>query len=193
MSEIALFHSALGVRHGVTDAADRLRSAGHDVVVVDQYEGRVFDDYTEASAYVDEVGFPTLMGRALAATVDLDDGLITMGFSNGGGMAEFVAASRPGVSGVILAAGALDPAVIGASWPQGVPAQIHNTLNDPWREQASIDAVVAAVEAAGGGAEVFDYPGSGHLFTDSSKTDEYQPAETEEFWPRVHDFIERVA
>lgn len=41
-ASIALFHSVLGVRTGVLDAAARLRAAGHDVQVVDQYDGRVF-------------------------------------------------------------------------------------------------------------------------------------------------------
>lgn len=39
MAEIILFHSALGVRPGVTAAADRLRAAGHTVHVPDYYDG----------------------------------------------------------------------------------------------------------------------------------------------------------
>ena len=31
MAEVVLFHSALGLRPGVTTAADRLRAAGHKV------------------------------------------------------------------------------------------------------------------------------------------------------------------
>src|SRR5512135_3673085 len=53
MTQIALFHSVLGVRAGVHDAAERLRAAGHDVRVVDQYGGRVFDDYRQAGAYAE--------------------------------------------------------------------------------------------------------------------------------------------
>ena len=64
MSKIALFHSVLGVRSGVVDAADRLRSEGHDVEIVDQYDGLVFDDYETASAYAADVGYPVLMERA---------------------------------------------------------------------------------------------------------------------------------
>jgi dienelactone hydrolase len=47
--------------------------------------------------------------------------------------------------------------------------------------------------AAGGTAQVFDYPGSGHLFADPSKTDEYQPAEAQLLWSRVTEFLEQVA
>jgi dienelactone hydrolase len=193
MTTIALFHSVLGVRPGIDQAAELLRSRGHDVHVVDQYDGRVFDDYESAMAYVREVGFPALMAKALELTADLPEELVTAGFSNGGGMAEYVAASRRDVRGVLMLSGALDPAEIGLPWPQGVPAQIHYTVDDPFREQEGIDAVVAAVEATGAEVEVFDYLGSGHLFADPSKTDEYQPAEAELMWSRVTAFLARVA
>jgi hypothetical protein len=59
-------HSALGVTRGISDAADRLRNAGHDVQIVDQYGGRTFDDYDEAGAYVDDIGFPAMTVLAAA-------------------------------------------------------------------------------------------------------------------------------
>ncbi len=62
MTDIALFHSVLGVRPGISEAADRLRTEGHNVVVVDQYDGRVFDDYQEANEFAQSIGYPTLMG-----------------------------------------------------------------------------------------------------------------------------------
>jgi dienelactone hydrolase len=193
MAKIALFHSVLGVRPGIEDAAGLLRSHGHEVRIVDQYDGRVFEDYELAGAYVEEVGFPALMAKALELTADLPDGFFAVGFSNGGGMAEFVAARRPTVRGVVMISGALDPAEIGLTWPAGVSAQVHSTVDDPRRVQAWLEAVVAAVESAGAAVEVFDYPGSGHLFADSSKADEYQPAEAELMWSRVTEFIARLA
>jgi hypothetical protein len=44
MSRVALFHPSFGVSSGVLDAAERLRADGHEVLVVDQHEGRVIDD-----------------------------------------------------------------------------------------------------------------------------------------------------
>lgn len=185
MVDIALFHSVLGVRPGVLDAAERLRAAGHEVLTVDQYDGRVFDDYDEAAAFVETVGFPALMGRAAAAVEGLPDGFLTVGFSNGGGMAEFVALTRK-VSGVVLLSGALPLDMLDAdAWPAGVPAQIHYTLDDPYREQAWIDAVAKSVEAAGAPVSVYDYPGSGHLFTDASLPKEYDAQASELLWRRV--------
>ena len=143
MASIALFHSVLGVRTGVLDAAGRLRSAGHDVQVVDQYGGRVFDDYKEASAFAESIGYPVLMQRAADAVQDLPDGFVAAGFSNGGGMSEYVATRRP-VAGVLMLSGALALDMIGVEqWPAGMPGQIHYTVDDPFRNQDGIDAVPA--------------------------------------------------
>jgi dienelactone hydrolase len=188
VADIALFHSVLGVRPGVLDAAERLRAAGHEVLTVDQYDGRVFDDYDEAAAFVETVGFPALMGRAAAAVEALPDGFISAGFSNGGGMAEFVALTRK-VAGVIMLSGTLPLDMLEAdAWPAGVPAQIHYTLDDPNRDQAWIDAVAKTVEAAGAPVWVYDYPGSGHLFTDPSLPKEYDAEASELVWRRVIGF-----
>lgn len=188
MTNIALFHSVLGVRPGVTEAADRLRAAGHEVLIVDQYDGQVFDDYDEAAEFVQAIGYPALIGRAAQAVEGLPDGFIAAGFSNGGGMAEFVATARP-VGGVLMFSGALALDMIGVdAWPAKVPAQIHYTTGDPFRNQEWIDAVVAQVRSAEAAVEVFDYPGAGHLFTDPSLPDEYDERSAELLWSRVLPF-----
>ncbi len=188
MTDIALFHSVLGVRPGIGDAADRLRAAGHDVVVVDQYGGRVFDDYEEAGDFAESIGYPTLMRLAEEAVQGVPDGFIAAGFSIGGGMAEFVATRRP-VRGVVMLSGALDLTRLDAdAWPAGVPAQIHYTTHDPFRNQAGIDAVAAQVRAAGASVDIFDYPGAGHLFTDPSRMTEYDADAADLLWSRVLPF-----
>lgn len=192
MATVALFHSVLGLRPGFVSAAELLRSYGHRVRIVDQYDGRVFDDYDEALEFMRALGFPALLEAARKQTDDLPDGLVTAGFSNGAGMAEYVGCTRPGIAGILLLSGALDPKDLDATWPRGVDGQTHNTLDDPWREQEGIDAVVEAANKAGGRVEVFDYPGSGHLFADASKTDEFQPAEAELMWSRVLEFLRRI-
>lgn len=189
MSTVALFHSVLGVRPGVLDAAARLRTAGHEVHVVDQYDGRVFDGYDEAAAFAEGIGYPALMARAEAAVAGLPDGFAVAGFSNGGGMAEYVATRRR-VAGVVLLSGTLPLELLGVdAWPAGVPAQVHYAVDDPFRQQEWVDAVVGAVRAAGAPVEVFDYPGSGHLFTDASLPVEHDPRATEQLWSRVLPFV----
>ena len=164
MSQIALFHSALGVRPGVLDAADRLKAAGHEVLVVDQYDGRTFDSQEEA-------------------------GLVVMGFSNGAGMAEYVATQRP-VAAAVLLSGALPLAILGTGpWPAGVPAQLHYGIDDPYRSQEWVDDFLHEVGAVAP-IETFDYPCSGHLFTDPSRPEEYDAGSAELLWNRVVEFCD---
>ena len=40
--------------------------------------------------------------------------------------------------------------------------------------------------------QVFDYPGSGHLFADSSRADEYQRDEAELLLSRLQDFLDEI-
>jgi dienelactone hydrolase len=189
MTQVALFHSVLGVRPGVVEAAEIMRAVGHEVLVVDQYDGRVFDDYAEAGAFADSIGYPALMRKAVDAVAGLPDGFVAAGFSNGGGMAEYVACKRS-VSGVLMLSGALALEYMGVEfWPTAVPAQIHYTVNDPFRNQSHLDAVVAKVEQANAPVDVFDYPGDGHLFTDSSLPKEYDEFATDLLWSRVLTFL----
>ena len=188
---MALFHSVLGVRQGVLDAASRLRLDGHEVLVADLYDGRTFDDYALAMTFADEtVGHSVLMARAVEAVAQMQDGFLTMGFSLGCVMAVHVATQRS-VSGVLMVAGAIPVSAFGTNvqWPAGVPAQTHATMLDPWREQAEIDQTILDVASGGGRLEVFDYPGAGHLFTDSTLPEEYDGAATELFWSRALPFV----
>ena len=192
MTTIALFHSALGVRRGVEDAAARLRGLGHTVRAVDQYDGRAFDNQAAAHAYVEEVGFPALMQEALDATADLDDGFVVAGFSNGAGMAEHVALHRR-VTGAVLLSGALPLSFLGAdAWPGEVPVQLHYAEADPFRDDTWVEATLADIRRSGARVEFHEYAASGHLFTDESLTDEYDAKATELLWTHVSKFLDSL-
>jgi dienelactone hydrolase len=194
MSSIALFHSVLGVRAGIEDAAARLRSEGHAVTVVDQYKGRSFDDYETASHYTESLGFPELMKRALGGVAEIPDGFAAMGFSNGGAMASYVALNRR-VSRVVLCSGALCSGALpldrlGAErWPSGVPAQLHYAVDDPFKTAGSVESVMRSVNEVGSAAEYFQYPGAGHLFTDSDLTSEFDAGSADQLWRHVLRFL----
>jgi hypothetical protein len=72
MAEIVLFHSALGLRPGVTAAADQLRGAGHSVHVPDYYDGEVFDDLEDGLRKHDELGVAEILRRAREAVRGLE-------------------------------------------------------------------------------------------------------------------------
>ena len=137
------------------------------------------------------MGSADLSASASTASVaDLPDGFVPAGFSLGCVLAVHVATQRS-VSGVLMIAGAIPVSAFGddVRWPAGVPAQAHSTLADPWRDQEELDQTVRDVEAGSGTIEVFDYPGSGHLFTDPTLPDEYDPVITETFWSRALPFV----
>ena len=187
MAEIVLFHSVLGPRAGVTDAAERMRAAGHTVHTPDLYRGAArFDEYDPAMAYQDSIGFEELLRRAADDVAPLPSGLVYMGFSSGGAPAEWLAATRPGALACVLLHAALPLSPLGLeTWPASVPVQVHFMRDDPFREQAEIDGMAADVRAAGGRFELFEYDGAGHLFTEPSLPAEYDRAAADTLWSRV--------
>src|SRR5262245_31500920 len=82
MARIILLHSMYGLRPAVLQAADRLRSAGHEVHTPDLFDGRVVDT-TEAGREIrEEIGNEELLKRAVAAAGPLSErGLVYAGFS----------------------------------------------------------------------------------------------------------------
>lgn len=189
VATVAIFPSVLGVRQGTHDAADEFRNAGHEVHIIDIFEGRTFDDYPPAMAFAwEELGQADMLRRALAGVSGLSDGFVPTGFSLGCMLAAYVATQRP-VSGVVMIAGAIPVSLMGEQWPVGVPAQTHSMLGDPWREQAEIDQTLRDIEAARSHIDVFDYPGSGHLFSDPTLPEEYDAEATRIMWGRVLPFV----
>ena len=187
MAEIVLFHSVLGPRAGVTDAAERMRAAGHTVHTPDLYRGEArFDEYHSATAYQDSIGFRELLRRAEADVAHLPRELVYMGFSAGGLPAEWLAATRPGALACVLLHAALPLSPLGLdAWPATVPVQAHFMRADPFREQTELDGMEADVRAAGARFELFEYDGPGHLFTDPSLPADYDHAASELLWTRV--------
>ncbi len=194
MTDIVLFHSVLGLRPGVSEAAERLRAGGHTVHTPDLYRGEAtFDDYEPAMAFVQAMGYPELMARTNASVADLPADVVYAGFSNGGVSAELLAGTRPGAKGALLWHAAIPLPELGlADWPGSVPVQVHYSLKDPFRSQDEIDPFAADVQRSGASYEFFEYPGSGHLFTDPSLPDEYDAASAELLFSRSLEFLDAI-
>ncbi len=177
MAEIVLFHSALGLRLGVIEAADQFRGAGHTVHTPDLYGGAAtFESTAQSMAYVQELGIPTLAARSAAAVEPLTGDIVYAGFSLGATFAARLAATRPGARGALLFHGAPSPDRLRIqTWPAGVPVQIHFAIADPWRDDGAIAGLASLVRSSGAECTVFDYPGSAHLFSDPGLPAEYDP------------------
>jgi len=190
MSTVLLFHHAQGQTTGFLAFADELREAGHTVHAPDLYEGRTFEDLDEGVAYAGKVvGFDEIMSRGTATATDLPADIVYAGFSLGVMPAQSLAQTRPGARGAILYSAAMPASEFGGSWPEGVPLQIHMMDADPWAEEdlPAAEVLVKKIQ----GAELFLYPGSGHLFADSSLGDYDEPA-TQMLKERTLAFLDRV-
>ncbi|MBT8166385.1 MAG: dienelactone hydrolase [Acidimicrobiia bacterium] len=166
MAEVVLFHHAQGLTPGVVAFADELRSAGHTVHTPDLYDGRLFDSVEAGVAHAGEIGFGEVIERGSRAAEGLTAQLVYAGFSLGVLPAQMLAQTREGATGALLLHGCVPVSEFSPTWPTGVPVQIHAMEADPWFLE-DIEAANALVDAAPD-AELFLYPGDGHLFADSS-------------------------
>lgn len=178
MAEVLLFHHAQGLTDGVRELADTLTEAGHTVHLPDLYEGRVFDDLEAGLAYAKEVGFGAINERGMRAADGLPDGLVYAGFSLGVMPAQELAQTRPGAKGALLFYSCVPTEEFGAAWPAGVPVQVHAMDADPYFVDGGDLEAARALVASTPDADLFLYPGEGHLFADASLSDYDEPAAT---------------
>ena len=190
MTEVMLYHHALGLTEGVGSFADELRAAGHVVHTPDLYDGNTYDNLDEGIAYAKQVGFGTILERGRLAAEELPSRLVYAGFSLGVMPAQMLAQTRPGAAGALLFSAALPTSEFGNGWPEGVPVQIHMMEGDDWAEE-DLPAARELTETTDG-AELFLYPGDGHLFADSSLP-EYDEEAAGLLRQRVLTFLEGVS
>ena len=170
MTTVLLFHHAQGQTPGFLAFAEELREAGHTVHAPDLYGGgETFGTVDEGVAHARQVGFGEIIRRGAEAAEGLPEDIVIAGFSLGVMPAQSLAQTRPGARGALLYHGALPPSEFGGPWPEAVPVQIHFMEQDPWAEEdlAAAEAMAKEVEDA----ELFIYPGSGHLFADPTSED----------------------
>lgn len=186
MAEILLFHSVLGLRDLERAAADRLRAAGHGVTLPDLYDAARTDAYDEGFAIRDRIGWEAILARAEAAGDVTPRGAVLAGFSMGAGVAAHLWAGRPETSGVLLLHGLVD--MPPAARP-GLPLQLHLAEPDPFEDEEFFDDWLGMAERAGLAAEIYRYPGAGHLFTDPALPDHDAEA-TALLWQRATAFLD---
>ena len=185
MAEVLLFHHAQGLTPGCAAFADDLRAAGHVVHTPDLYDGKTFAELDDGIAYAKQVGFETIAERGRAAAESLPGELVYAGFSLGAMSAQELAQTRPGARGALLLHAAIPLSEFGGAWPQGIPLQIHTMADDELGDVDVARELAATVE----GAELFLYPGDGHLFTDRSVA-EYDESAARLVMQRVLSFLE---
>jgi dienelactone hydrolase len=168
MTEVALFHHALGLTPGIDAFATTLREAGHTVHTPDLFEGTTFATIDEGVGFAQEIGFGEIMERARRAANALPAEVVYLGFSLGVVAAQMLAQTRPGARGAVLCYSCVPYTEFGDAWPDGVPVQIHGMDADPYfADEGDIDAARELV-ASTDNAELFVYSGDQHYFADTT-------------------------
>jgi dienelactone hydrolase len=178
-----------GLRPAVAAAADRLRSAGHDVHVPDLYDGRTTADPEEGMRIRDEIGNDELLRRAVVAAAPYSaQGLVYAGFSLGGSVAQNLALGDERARGLLLLHGTSDIADDAAT---DIPAQLHVADPDPFESDDWLNAWYLRMRKAGADVEVHRYRGAGHLYTDPDLPD-YDEEAAERTWSTALDFLREL-
>jgi dienelactone hydrolase len=191
VAKIMLYHSIMGLRPAILEAAERLRSRGHEVAVPDLIEGAVFSGYGEARSHLESLGLPKVLSRAAEAAKAFGPGTVYMGFSLGAACALGAAARSPGARGCVAVAGVATLAELrAAAWPAGVDAQLHFSIRDPGYDRAKAKLLEKAVEDSGSSFALFEYDAGGHLFADPGMSD-YDAGTAALFWKNVDLLLDR--
>ena len=166
MADVVLYHHVQGLTDGVQSFADTLRQSGHTVHAPDLFRGRTFSSIEDGLAYARDAGFEALVERGIAAADGVGDGAVYAGCSFGVMIAQQLAQTRAGAGGALLLYSCLPVAEYSDAWPDEVPVQIHGKEQDEFFLE-DIDAARSLAESTPE-AELFLYPGTEHLFADSS-------------------------
>lgn len=191
MSEVLLYHHALGRTKGIETFANQLREAGHTVHVPDLFEGRTFASIDEGMAHIERLGFDKVVEMGVRAADGLPHEIIYAGFSLGVVVAQKLAQTRQGALGALFFYSCVPASMFGNPFPANLPVQIHGMDADPYFiDEGDIEAARAIVTASNT-AELFLYPGDQHYFADSSLPS-YDEDATQLLLDRVLKFLRKL-
>lgn len=178
----------------IVDVTQRLADAGFVALAVDHYRGVETTEPDEAQKLMLGLDIALVADDLAAAAADLvarpqvvGDRVGVVGFCMGGGLALLA----PTVSDVICCASAFYPAM---PWPQYAPdwsryegkrAAVHKALSDEPGNGPVIAEYAAAIEAAGGEVDLFEYPDSVHAFFNDARPEVYQEDNAALAWERT--------
>ncbi|MBN9216718.1 MAG: dienelactone hydrolase family protein [Mesorhizobium sp.] len=185
MATIILFHSVLGLRANEKRMADRMRAAGHDVILPDLFGGAATEDLEEGFAIKDRVGWAAIRRTAADALALAPGDTVLAGISMGAGVVAEFWGERPAAAGVLLLHGL---AAVPSAMRPGMPVQLHVCENDPFFPAPAVDAWQDEALAARADVQVFRYGDAGHYFSDPALPD-HNEAAARQVWQRCLAFL----
>ncbi|TWB50437.1 dienelactone hydrolase [Rhizobium sp. ERR 922] len=188
MATVIFFHSVYGLRSLEHEAVERVQAAGHKAFAPDLYDGLIARSIEEGSEFKDEIGWATICERAEWALAGLPASTVLAGFSMGAAVAASLWPKREKTAGILFLHGI---ASIAENARKGLPLQLHLADPDPFEPEEDVATWRQGVTKSGVAAEIFRYPGGGHLYTDASLPD-YNAQAADLTWKRVIDFLDAI-
>ena len=180
-----------GLNPQICGIADRFAAAGYNALAPDLFKGRVTQDADEASHLMNGLDFPGATHQDIRGAVDHLHGMCnkvaSMGFCMGGALTIAAAVHVPRLAAAVCFYGIppqefADPAMI------RIPFQAHFANKDDWCTPAAVDALEAAMKAAGAKPEVFRYDAD-HAFCNQMRPEVYNAACAGQAWERTLAFL----
>jgi carboxymethylenebutenolidase len=178
----------------IHEVCDRLAAAGFTALAVDHYRGALTSEPDEAQKHMlglevaraatdFSVAARFLVGNEACSTASIG----AVGFCMGGGLALLA----PTVAPEIAITSAFYPAM---PWPDYAPnwsnyagrrALVHKAASDEEWAGPRVAEYVAAIQAAGGHADVYEYADSVHAFFNDARPEVYQADHAALAWERT--------
>ncbi|MFN2489282.1 MAG: dienelactone hydrolase family protein [Actinomycetota bacterium] len=185
---VLVLHEFFGLQRSFKDLADSINQEGFTVLVPDLYDGVVVDTVAEARALAASLDTDRTMRRLRAAVEHLTGNwhprIGAVGFSLGADFA-WALAEEDLLEATVLYYGV--PNTDGP--PVRSPVLGHYAQNDEWAPLEEARAAFSALDAAGVGAELHDYPGTGHWFANRAVADAFDADGADLARRRTVDFL----
>jgi carboxymethylenebutenolidase len=178
--------------------ADRFAQAGFVALAPDLYNGVATDEPDEARRLLMGLAMDRAAADIAGAAAYLSDqeavlgqGVGAVGFCLGGSLALWSATVAENIQAAVGFYPAMPWERMDPRWPgyAGKAAVIHCSQDDGTSAAPGIRAAVAAIEAAGGEVETFDYPGTHHAFFNDDRPGSYDPGAAALAWERTVTFL----
>jgi dienelactone hydrolase len=169
------------------DAAERFHARGFEVALPDLYAGKRTESLDEGFELMAEIGWPVICRRAFEAMKKLPGPTVLAGFSMGAGVIASLWGQRPESNAVLLFHGLAE---IPRNVTPGLRVQTHLADVDRFVSAEQRALWTRSAQTAGLLTETYNYPDTGHFFTDFNSTD-YSVAASELTWTRALAFLER--
>jgi carboxymethylenebutenolidase len=180
----------------IKNVCDRLAREGFTALAVDLYHGVTTTEPDEAGKLLMELEIPRaakeMSGAAQwlhASDTTIGEGVGTVGFCAGGGLALYLATLRPEIRATVAYYPVIPWPSVRPDWSRlSGPVLAHFGLRDPATPRETVEALEQAIRAAGKQIEVQWYEAD-HAFFNDDRPEVYDPDAARLSWDRTLAFF----